>query len=346
MRKQQEPLALLLTSDERNEACRLYQEGLNCPAIARKFDVHTASIRRLLQSRNILLRPPPITPMHTEVETAEICEEYLEGKSANLIAIERNVSIMTILKALKRNGVEQRSGSEIRRKYNCNHSFFDNIDSEAKAYWLGFIAADGYVSKGKRKTSPELYLSLGIKDREHIVRFKDVLESTHPVREYDYSDRGGGTNYPYASFSVRSEQLTTALAKFGIVPRKCHTFEWPNLSPSVSRHFLRGYFDGDGCWNIKRVYGANGKSAASKRLDIAFSITSDRRFLEGCQSFLQETLGVSKTKFSDRYRSGKYSASTLIYSGRIQVSRLFHLMYDDATIYLPRKYERAVPYIL
>lgn len=341
-----EPLSKLLTLQQRDEACQLYKAGLNCPEIGSKFDVTGASIRNLLKSRGIPRRPSPTGPMHSEIEHAEICQEYLGGKPSVQIAKERSLSVGTITNVLRRSGVQQRSGSERNRIYTCDYHFFDTIDSETKAYWLGLIAADGYVSKPVRKSNPEVVVSLAIKDKEHLYNLKAALQSTHPVRKYAYTGGSGKcTGTPYVSFSIRSEEMALALAKYGVTTAKCHTFEWPTLPPSLERHFLRGYFDGDGYWNIKQGY-RNGQKMSHWRPDMAFRLTSDQRFLVGCARYLKRTCSLNDTKLSHRYWKGKYSASTLIYSGRESASRIFHLMYDDATIYLPRKYERALPHIL
>lgn len=337
-----------LSPGQRDEACRRYLAGEASTKIGREFGVSSVAICQLLKKRGITRRPPPTTPMHTEEEQAKICRLYLMGRHANVIAKEMGVACGTITKTLKRQGIALRPHSEQARTYNCNHGFFDAINTEHKAYWLGFIAADGYVSKPSKGSNPELCISLAVKDEEHLLRFKRSIQSTHPIRHYDYSDRGGaGKNYPYASVSIRSKQLTDALARFGIVSAKCHTFVWPKLPSPLERHFLRGYFDGDGYWNTSFALDKrqDNKKRTDWRIDIAFRLTSDRCFLVGCQQFLMRECNLNRTKLSNTDHRGAYSASTLIYKGRNQCRRIFHLMYDDATIYLPRKREVAEPLI-
>lgn len=335
-----EPLSTLLSIPQRDEACVLYQSGLTSSQVADRFGVSFAGICDLLKHRQIPSRAASL-PMHSEAEHAEICKLYLGGKPAQHIAKDLNVDIGTIINVLRRSGVKQRSYSERNRKRHCDHTFFDNVDNEAKAYWLGFIAADGYVGRPQRGTAaPELTIGLQGRDREHLALFNEVIQSDYPIRERRYSsgrlpkDR----SKTFVVLSVRSRPMADALARYGVVPAKCHTFEWPDLPSTLSPHFLRGYFDGDGGWKIIRSL----KSAPQ----VGFEITSDRRFLDGCQAYLMQACNLRRTKLTHRIHKGKYTASKIQYGGNRQARRIFHLMYDNATIYLRRKYEIPASYLL
>ena len=53
------------------------------------------------------------------------------------------------------------------------HSF-DVIDTEEKAYWLGFLYADGNVSNTKN----EVGITLQSSDIKHLYKFKTFLKSS------------------------------------------------------------------------------------------------------------------------------------------------------------------------
>src|ERR1022692_4624832 len=78
-----------------------------------------------------------------------------------------------------------RSNKQNSRKYQVNHNYFHTIDSEEKAYWLGFFYADGYVS---RKTSPTIQKLIGCSlqesDCNHIEKLKHSLQATYPIGHY------------------------------------------------------------------------------------------------------------------------------------------------------------------
>jgi DNA-binding XRE family transcriptional regulator len=98
---------------------------------------------------------------------------------------------------------------------------------------------------------------------------------------------------------------------------------------------LRGYFDGDGCWHVR----------LPQRLApvLRWEIIGNERFCLGAQQYLIETIGLRTTKLD--CPPNALRIRRLTYSGRNQASRIHHLMYDGATIYLPRKRERVRPFV-
>lgn len=284
------------------------------------------------------MRPSANQPKFPPEIEAEIGQRYEAGKSATQLAAEYGASITAIGKILKRNGVKQRSASEIHRRYRCNHNFFATIDNEEKAYWLGFIAADGYV-RPSQTGSPELLVRLQARDAPHLERLRSAIDSEHPVTTYMLE------GHQYGRFAVRSPQLAADLAKHGVVPGKTWTLGWPDyLDDELRSHYLRGFFDGDGSFCLPLQY-KNGKRTSTGIRGLTFRLTSNQQFLEGCQRYLVVQCDLAYTKLSHRQDQWKGTVPTLVYNGRNQVSRIFHLMYDDATIWLPRKREKAEPYI-
>ncbi len=80
---------------------------------------------------------------------------------------------------LTHNQVTDKSGIYVdRRKYKLNESFFEIIDSEEKAYWLGFLMADGSVRAGQSQDGTghwNIRLSLATADKERIERFIEAI---------------------------------------------------------------------------------------------------------------------------------------------------------------------------
>lgn len=125
--------------------------------------------------------------------------------------------------------------------YNVDDSFFECINTEEKAYWLGFIAADGCVmnSPGKRL----LTICLAVKDRDHLENFRLCIKSDRKI----HTRKDGNVQ-----FDVCSDKMVPDLIKHGIHPRKSKTLKAPNLSNDLVHHWIRGYFDGDGCVRMNR----------------------------------------------------------------------------------------------
>lgn len=78
----------------------------------------------------------------TEIDCTNICDDYLLGLSYNLLSEKYNICTWSIGNVLKKNNIKPRI-----RKHNCNEDYFEKIDSNKKAYWLGLLFADGYVRK-------------------------------------------------------------------------------------------------------------------------------------------------------------------------------------------------------
>lgn len=121
-----------------------------------------------------------------------------------------------------------------------SEDYFAEIDTAEKAYWLGFIYADGYVRRGN-----ELGLTLQKRDEHHLRTFADALDSTYKIQQIEAPEsRKVGTQ-------IRSEELVSDLATHGVVARKTHKDTLPDLDADAIPHFIRGYFDGDGSFVIQ-----------------------------------------------------------------------------------------------
>src|SRR5262245_16933447 len=95
----------------------------------------------------------------------DICLRYQKAERPGALAEAYDISIHTIYGLLRRREIARRGNSEAHRIYQCDHTFFASLDSEAKAYWLGFLMADG----GVKGTS--LNLGLSIVDQGHVEKF-------------------------------------------------------------------------------------------------------------------------------------------------------------------------------
>jgi hypothetical protein len=259
-----------------------------------------------------------------------ICARYLADDRIAAIADDYGVTYQAVWQLLKRNGVAIRPRNETGTKYYCDHSFFDAIDSEEKAYWLGFLAADADVGDEGR-----LSMSLKPSDREHLYRLKYSLKSTHPVTDYTSNSGYHGRQVTFSVLDIGSSRLVRGLTLNGVGPKKTFALRWPShLEPDLLKHYLRGMVDGDGSLTTYvRQSPDNGKLEMQYR----FSLTSNTTFLEECQRYLVEACDLRYTKLA-RKRGGNPNIATLPYGGRRQVERIFRLLYDDAGIFLLRKY--------
>lgn len=202
---------------------------------------------------------------YSEDVVDQIKQMYKDGKSSIKIGDELGISKVTIIYILKRENVDRRTHQELNLKFKCNEHFFDSIDSESKAYWLGFISADGYIRPAPKRI---LGITLSDKDEHHIQLLKNALGSDHTITKY------GGT----ARLHIYSDFLTSALAVHGVIQNKTFTMEFPSIPQHIIRHFIRGYFDGDGCFTANK----------SNHDNISFSITSNTKIITSIQEILMK----------------------------------------------------------
>lgn len=267
-------------------------------------------------------------------KSQEIIKLYQEGYSSLKIAKIYDTTYNTIIRILDKNNIPRRSNKINSRQYNLNHNFFNNIDNEEKAYWLGFLYADGYLSftiddKRPRKI---VGLSLGIKDINHLNKFNTCLESTYSIKIYTNTGfvKQGYPAAKYGKLCFTSDQLFDDLAKLGCIEHKTQTLKFPTeeqVPQYLLHHFLRGFMDGDGSIKITQP-----KDNKCIRFGLDFCGTTE--MLDGIQKFFNTQLKLSKRH---KNKTNNYSLS---YGGNQSVYKKLLMLYKDATIYLDRKYER------
>lgn len=191
-----------------------------------------------------------------------------------------------------------------------NFNYFDVIDNENKAYWLGYIMADGCVYKYKRFN----IFTLGSMDTEHLKKFQIEINDTKQI--YIYQKRNG-----YGECRINSKIICDSLIKHGCVPKKSLILDFPNSIPSpLIRHFIRGYFDGDGS-----AFKQNGK--------ICCDFIGTEMFLSKINSYLFN-IGTSNRPIEKSYTCNAYK---LRFQKRSDMIKITNYFYNDSWIYLERK---------
>lgn len=171
-----------------------------------------------------------------------IIERYNELKNLKKVAKSFNVSLRPITRILESKNVKLTN-----RRYNVNHSYFEVIDCEEKAYWLGFLYADGCVRK--TKSGSQLVLKLSDKDKNHLNLFKTNIESEHKIEHYQnktVSKKGTPSISNNCVICINSNKLVQDLITQGCTPKKTFKIDKPNIPEKFYKDFIRGYYDGDG----------------------------------------------------------------------------------------------------
>ena len=196
--------------------------------------------------------------------------------------------------------------------------FFDNIDTEEKAYWLGFIYADGYINKKDYTIGIELKAT----DYNHLVKFKNAIQSEKEVKIYHKNSTfGPQDNCRFVISSKHMKQIL--LGYFGSI-NKTLEGKFPKISKELEHHLIRGFFDGDG--SLTGLKDDNHVFCPS----LGFIGTHETlEYIEKISGFTWGWSQRVKTEV-DNYQIG---------CGRVHDCLNFlSYMYKDATVYLDRKY--------
>lgn len=268
-----------------------------------------------------------------ESETKYIIDKYTNGISIKNIANYFGISETPISNLLKLNNIHIKNDIEKSLKYSCNSNFFSDIDTEEKAYWLGFIYADGYITQKRKQGSRKFGVSLAIKDIGHLEKLKFALESNHKICIYKTSS-GYSQGLEYCRLIITDVNITNDLLKNGAFENKTNIVNFPSLAQVpyyLIKHFIRGYVDGDGSITI------------SKDKDFGLSICGTKELLTGIQNYFMEVCdGVRFRNLQQRHKNRNVNNYSLEYGGNRQVEKLLDVLYHDATVYLDRKYDRYI----
>ena len=261
----------------------------------------------------------------SENEKYIIIERYNNGESSLQIAKDYNVTASSICGLLRRNGCVLRSNKINSRKYSFNENYFKNIDTAEKAYWLGFIAADGYVQTHNSYTTKYIGITLAEKDIKHLEKFKTSIEYTGPIKIYNYH---GYTDSKGAKILLCSENMYNDLVIHGIVEHKSNILNRPNIPKKFAGAYILGYFDGDGS-----IY------ATEKSCGIKFVGTDD--ILNYIIEYLSEN-GIDCENKAKNKRHENDIVEYISFGGYNKIIKIMNLLYSNVieSIPLERKYQK------
>jgi hypothetical protein len=213
-----------------------------------------------------------------------------------------------------------------RSRYECNHYFFSK-DNEASFYWAGFLAADGCLYK--KQNSKRLILSLAEKDLSHVQLLKNTLNYSGPISKSITKHSLTNSKWKDSikhTICISSSQLFDDLNRFNLTQRKTHIYDMPNwlITHKLVNHFIRGYFDGDGCITFSKL-------PRKAEINIRGTISVLTQFM----NIFENNLHIN-SKTRPKINSG---FGMLKYSGNIICTEIKDYLYNDSTIYLKRKYD-------
>lgn len=246
----------------------------------------------------------------------EIAEMYEAGASLRDCGSKFGVGHNTAARILRRNGYGYLIRAHTDNGLPVNKDYFNEIDTEEKAYWLGFIYADGCISKSGRAKEGRLSFTLAERDRGHLLKFKTAVGSNHPIREKE-----GGC----VSLCIGVGDFVAPLREHGIEERKGTKEEGPSVPDGWEVPFWRGVFDGDGSISPET-------SKSGLKIDLTGSEGTVRMFKGFVGREFEEEVG------SIHYRENEWGSSWRWATGGSRVAPpILDVLYSDASVALSRK---------
>lgn len=187
------------------------------------------------------------------------------------------------------------------------------------------MTADGCIFKNR----PALRLTLAYKDHHHVEKFKQSIKSQAPIhigKAGGYIDKNGNFSKASSLF-IQNKELYNALVNLGFTSRKSSNEVPVKLPEELIPYYIRGLFDGDG-WI----------SFGPSHRDLGFGMGEEILiYIKECfekYANVKDTYQVKYYKTIFRYRI----------SCKKEILKALDFMYENATIYLDRKYDKYLEF--
>lgn len=250
------------------------------------------------------------------------------------------VKASVLFRFLQRRGIKRPIPYKTKWKYTINENYFNIIDMPDKAYFLGWLYADGcnYV------TGWDTLLRIQEQDIKILQLFNKYLESNRPIKIMTVEQLNKYQNklpktrtgekilatQNQVWIRISNKKISLNLVKLGCLQAKSLILKFPteNQVPShLLSHFIRGYFEGDGSFSYRKM----------KISDNFCNFTSTVWFCESLQKIFKYNLNVN-SKIRDKDKMGT-STRSLEVEGSLQVQKIMDYIYKDCgELFLDRKY--------
>jgi hypothetical protein len=201
------------------------------------------------------------------------------------------------------------------REHHFNESFFEELSTEAQAYYLGLLAADGSIDEIHK----HMEVTLAEPDHHILEEFLEHLEADGPTVKARRRPNRVKTMH---RLTLSSKKLVQDLAAWGLVQGKTYDFRLAKEVPDhLKPHFVRGFWDGDG-------------SIGKRHFEVGIKSTA---FTLQFKAMIEEIGGQSPNHCVRTTKDGKPFHVFSVASSRFRGFRL--AIYGDASVCLARKKE-------
>jgi hypothetical protein len=248
---------------------QMVENGFANKRIARILGLPETEVKKLTENNQWELTKE----IFSEDKIEHICDLYQQGVSAKSLGLKYSMSKGRIQNWAEERGF-LRNKNDSHRFTHFNQHIFDQIDTEEKAYWLGFLYADAYNSESVNTFS----LTLAIKDLDHVEKFTRFVDL--PLDQIVTECSNG---YHWSSnIKLHSKHVCQQMALLGCPQAKSFIIKYPEwLLSQFDRAFIRGLFDGDGCLTMR-----------IKTKEWKWSLVSTQECCQVIQNKIQQYVGL------------------------------------------------------
>lgn len=334
----------VVSSDRVSEIIRVYEGGASARSLVKTFNMEFYTIQKILGLSGVKVRTKGEQSALTNKTTGfyaraglkhrklspdrfdQMLEMYDSGAPWDVLEKEFGLCQSSMLRHVKNAGIWREPEF---RSYSLNEHYFDEIDTAEKAYFFGLLMSDGNVGKGWNNDIPSVVsISLKADDVDLLEQFRAAIGFSKELRDCFLTPPKSGRNTkPQKYLGIHSKVMAGALNRHGCTPRKSKTAKYPEwLREDLHRHFIRGYFDGNGCV----TYGKRGN-----RTNLSFNFVGSEFMVDGIQKILHNQCG-----FSSKIPRVCPGCFTINYGGNLNVRKMHPYLYGDGGPFMKRKKDK------
>lgn len=302
-----------IPESEHQKIIEMFLNGMSQKAIGEMYGKSGDVIKLILRKNNVYAKDRE--PRFSDEDIQDMINMYLNGSILKDLEKKYKTSDTTIMAIFDKAGIRRRHSI-----YTCDENYFDVIDTEDKAYFLGLLYSDGYHNTNKNCIT----ITLQEEDVDVLKTFNEVTKNTRPLRLVENNKVNGNWKNCY-QLTLISQHMSKILEKHGVYQAKSLILKFPNwLDESLYPHFIRGYFDGDGSINKRKE-------------SYSMSIVGTDAFCSYLQGWIEAKLGIETHIYVSS--SIDKPTRTFMITKKEYSKKFFDYIYNDAHIYLKRKHD-------
>ena len=295
----------------------MVEDGFAAKRIATKLRLNFKYVQNLIKENDFHIKKEKFN----DKLISRILSLYNSGVSAKNIGIKYSIDKRRVQKWARQKGVE-RSRNESHRFSIFNENYFDDINTPAKAYWLGFLYADAYNDD----IVNTVCLALKKDDIDHLYKLSDALSIKRNQISYKKNKEG----HEYCTLRIYSKHICNKLTELGYPRAKSFIIKYPQwLRDNLHNHFIRGLFDGDGSLKCNK-----------KTKEWTWRLTSTKDICDPINILFSKELSLyTQTYYISDSENNTWQMET---AGNEKIHKILKWLYNDSTedIRLSRKYYR------